>query len=198
MNQPYRILLVDDHRNAREGMRAILETDPIFTIVAEGRNGTEAIRLTDEFKPDLVLMDIHMPEMDGFEATRSIKALYPWIKIVMVTVSDDINHLFKALRSGAQGYLLKNLHPEEWPTYLKAIAHGESPLNRELALMILREFSFKKNKQGMEPTRLSDQEKEILSLNAIGLTIEGITSKINIPEDTVKTHTRNIMQKIQW
>jgi DNA-binding NarL/FixJ family response regulator len=147
MNQPFRVLLVDDHKHAREGMRTILEMDPIFQIVAEGRSGSEAILLTAEFMPDIILMDINMPEMDGLEATKTIKDNYPYIKIVMVTVSDDITHLFEALKRGAQGYLLKNLYPEEWHHYLRAIAFDEAPMSRELALKILQEFSLKEKKQ---------------------------------------------------
>lgn len=196
MNQPFRVLLIDDHKHAREGMRTILEMDPVFQVVAEGRSGQEAIQLTAEYMPDLILMDIHMPDMDGLEATKTIKTHYPYIKIVMVTVSDDITHLFEALKRGAQGYLLKNLYPEEWHHYLKAIAYDEAPMSRELALKILQEFSFQEKKPSTEKTPLTGREKEILSLVALGLSNRDIAIKLDISEHTAKNHLKNILQKL--
>lgn len=105
--QPFRILIVDDHAHAREGIREILEEFEDFLIIGEAKNGKEAIQLTEQLLPDIILMDIQMPEMDGLEATKRIKLQFPAVKIVMITVSDDITDLFDALKKGAQGYLLK-------------------------------------------------------------------------------------------
>ncbi|KRE35627.1 response regulator [Paenibacillus sp. Soil522] len=195
MTQPVRVLIVDDHHHAREGIREILSADPIFEIVGEGCNGLEAIRLTEQSMPDLILMDINMKVMDGLEATKEIKSRFPYVKIVMVTVSDDIAHLFEALKKGAQGYLLKNLNPEAWHEYLKAIAFDEAPLSREFAQRILQEFSNKEKPKAVS-SPLTAREQEILSWVAKGSSNRDIASKLNISEHTVKNHLKNILQKL--
>lgn len=193
--QPFRVLLVDDHAHAREGMRDILASDPAFEIVAEGKNGEEAIELTERFMPDLILMDISMPGMDGLEATKAIKARFPYVKIVMVTVSDDITHLFEALKKGAQGYLLKNLQPSAWKQYLREIAFDEAPMSKELAFRILQEFSLKERKPS-QPSPLTGREREILELVAKGDSNRDIGERLAISEHTVKNHLKNILQKL--
>lgn len=146
MTQPIRVLLADDHRHAREGMREIVSADPGFLVVGEACSGEEALALTGKLVPELVLMDIHMPGMGGFEAVKAIKSAYPLVKIVMVTVSDAAAHLFEALKKGAQGYLLKNLNPSAWRDYLHAVALDEAPLNPDLAMSILREFGARRER----------------------------------------------------
>ncbi|MCY9670612.1 response regulator transcription factor [Paenibacillus alginolyticus] len=196
MDQPFRVLIVDDHHHAREGIHSILSMDSSFDIVAEGRNGAEAIRLTEEWMPDLILMDINMPQMDGLEATKQIKEKFPYVKIVMVTVSDDITHLFEALKKGAQGYLLKNLSPNSWHEYLKAIAVDEAPMSRELALRLLQEFT-PKEKHEAPNALITGREREILEWVASGKSNRVISDGLGISEHTVKNHLKNIMQKLQ-
>lgn len=146
-----RVLLADDHPHGREGMREIVGNDPAFEIVGEAVNGEQAVAMAIELEPDLVLMDINMPVMNGMEATYFIKNADPRIKIVMVTVSDDITDLFEAIKRGAQGYLLKNLSPSAWLEYLRAVAVDEAPLSKELAFRMLQEF----NGYTAEPSRHS-------------------------------------------
>jgi len=136
-----RVLLADDHPHGREGMREILSRDSDFEIVGEAEHGEQAVALAAEYGPDLVLMDINMPIMNGMEATQHIKIIDPKIKIVMVTVSDDITDLFEAVKRGAQGYLLKNLSPSSWLEYLRAVAVDEAPMSKELAFRLLQEFN---------------------------------------------------------
>lgn len=190
----FRVVIIDDSELARDGMRLILESDPAFEVVAEGSRGEEALSLSERWMPDLILMDIRMPGMDGLEATKRLKEKFPYVKVVLVTVSDDIAHLFDALKKGAQGYLLKNMKPEEWHDYLKAIAVDEAPMTRELAFRILKELSPLGNDDAED--RLTQREREILGLVAKGLSNKEISSRLEISEYTVKNHLKNILQKL--
>ncbi len=193
--QPFRILIVDDHAHAREGIRDILEEYEDFIIVGEGANGQEAIELTEKLMPDIVLMDIGMPVMDGLEATKQIKFRFPYVKIVVITVSDDITDLFDALKKGAQGYLLKNLQSEVWYDYLRAFALDEVPMSKEIAFQILKEFP-QETSITKPDTPLSARELEVLQLVAKGLSNRDISAHLFISEHTVKSHLKNILSKL--
>lgn len=195
MNQTFRLIIIDDHPHAREGIKQILEMDSDFEIVAEGQNGQEAIALTEQHMPDIILMDINMPLMNGMEATKLIKEQYPYVKIVIVTVSDDITNLFEALKRGAQGYLLKNLNPTYWHEYLKAVAVDEAPMSRELAFRLLKEFA-PKEVQVNPRSPLTAREQEILEWVAKGYANRNIADQLDISEHTVKNHLKNIMHKL--
>lgn len=191
-----RVLIVDDSAHARAAMESILSEEPMFEIVATASSGEEALVLTEEWMPDLILMDIRMPGMDGLETTRAIKQRYPYVIIVMVTVSDDVTHLFEALKQGAQGYLFKNLSPSTWLEYLKAVVSDEAPVNPELAYRILQEFpKTKKTDDGSTP--LTTREREILNWVASGKTNREIADRLGISDQTVKNHLKNILQKLQ-
>ncbi|MCM3784642.1 response regulator transcription factor [Neobacillus mesonae] len=191
-----RVLIVDDSAHARAAMKTILSEEPLFDIVATASSGDEALALTEEWMPDLILMDIRMPGMDGLETTRAIKQQYPYVIIVMVTVSDDVTHLFEALKQGAQGYLFKNLSSSTWIEYLKAVVSDEAPVNPELAYRILQEFpKTKKTDDGGTP--LTTREREILNWVASGKTNREIADALGISDQTVKNHLKNILQKLQ-
>ncbi|MGA8943385.1 MAG: response regulator transcription factor [Thermoactinomyces sp.] len=194
MNDPYRIVIGDDHQHARQAIRMIIERDTQFEIVGEATNGKEVIQLTEDLMPDMVLMDINMPVVNGFTATRIIKEKFPCIKIVIVTVSDDASDLFDALKQGAQGYLLKNLKPSLWLEYLQAIAADETPMPKEIARRILHEF----NTPPAPPCKsnLTSREQEILTWVTQGLSNKEIARQCMISEYTVKNHLKNIMQKL--
>jgi len=191
----FRVMIVDDNEMARQGIRMILELDSTFEVVAECGSGEEALLLCAEWMPDLILMDINLPGMDGLEATKRIKGSFPYVKVVMVTVSDDIAHLFDALKKGAQGYLLKNLKPEEWHEYLRAVAFDEAPMTRELAYRILKELS-PPRVDNQDTSPLTAREQEILGLVAKGLSNKDISNQLDISEHTVKNHLKNILHKL--
>lgn len=198
MSKLYRVLIVDDHEHAREGMRDIMSMDPMFEVVGEADNGKQAIEMTGQLMPDLILMDINMPEMDGLEATKAIKSQFPYVKIVIVTVSDEIANLFEALKKGAQGFLQKNLHPSSWHEYLRAIATDEAPMSKELAIRILQEFTPREQEQAVLDERgpLTAREREILEWVARGKSNREISEQLVISEHTVKNHMKNILQKL--
>lgn len=191
----YRVLVVDDHAHAREAMCEILSMDDSFEVIGVVGSGAEAIAFTAQWMPDLILIDIQMPVMDGLETTRRIKQEYPYVKIVIVTVSDEISHLLEALKQGAQGYLLKNLAPSTWIQYLQAIVNEEAPLSRELAFQILKEFTVPSVTD--EGESLTAREKEILSCVSSGSKNKEIAVSLGISEHTVKNHLKNILQKLQ-
>jgi DNA-binding NarL/FixJ family response regulator len=208
------VMIVDDHPHGREGMRDVLSGDPSFRVAGEAASGEEAIAKASELLPDLVLMDIRMPGMGGLEATYRLKLLLPSAKIVMVTVSDDITHLFEAIKRGAQGYLLKNVSPSSWLSYLRSVAMDEAPLSKELAFRMLREFAARAE-AGSEAGRteyspgagtglsssvfanqLTAREKEVLEHVSTGASNREIASKLCLSEHTVKNHLKHILQKL--
>lgn len=190
----YRVIVVDDSQHAREAIIEILAVDSDFEVVGVVSSAEEAIALTERLMPDLILMDIHLKEMGGLEATRIIKLQFPYVKIVMITVSDDIAHLFEALKQGAQGYLLKNLSPSTWLEYLHAIMRDDAPLSRELAFQILKEFPTSLASEEHIP--LTAREREILNWVASGMTNKEIGTQLGISDLTVKNHLKNILQKL--
>ncbi|MGP0579432.1 response regulator [Paenibacillus peoriae] len=190
----FRVLVVDDSAHAREAICEILGMDESFEIIGVVDNGEKAIEFTGQWLPDLILMDISMPGMDGLEATQRIKLLYPYVKIVMITVSDDMIHLLEALKRGAQGYLLKNIAPSTWLEYLHSIMNEEAPLSRELAFQILKDVTITAKKEPQ--VGLTSRERDILYGVAAGWTNKEIAEKYGISEYTVKNHLKNILQKL--
>jgi DNA-binding NarL/FixJ family response regulator len=166
----------------------------MFDIAGEAINGQEALEKARVLMPDLILMDIKMPGINGLEATRLIKEEMPYVKIVILSVSDDVQDFFEAIKKGAQGYLLKNMEPGYWIDYITSIVQGEAPISRDLATKILQEFSV--HKVAMAGSSLSEREKEVLHLVSQGLSNKDIGGELYISESTVKNHLRNIMDKL--
>lgn len=195
-----RILLADDHALFRDGIASLL-TAWDMEVVSQVGDGVEAVRETGELQPDLVLMDINMPKLNGLEAIRQIKDQWPEIKVVMLTASEDDEDLFEAIKSGAQGYLLKNIHSQEFSKLLAGLAQGEAALSRSLAAKIMAEFA----RPQAEPTptdpvneleQLTPREKETLERLANGSSNKEIAIMLSISENTVKYHVRNILSKL--
>jgi DNA-binding NarL/FixJ family response regulator len=194
-----RILLVDDHVLFRKGIAALLDSQGDFEVVGEAGDGEEALHLARKTIPDVILMDIGMPKCNGLEATRKIKREMPHVNIVMLTVSDDDSHLFEAIKSGAKGYLLKNLEPYQLFDLLGNISSGEAPLSGVIAAKILKEFSqgsadIPHEREAIE--ELTDREFTVLQLVVEGKTNKEIAEDLVITENTAKIHLRNILDKL--
>lgn len=192
-----RILLVDDHVLFRKGVVAVLNSRPDLQVVGEAGNGKEALEQARETVPDVVLMDINMPEMDGLEAVKQLKQEMPHVRIIMLTVSDNDHDLFEAIKNGADGYLLKNLEPHQLFDMLNCLQRGEAPVTGSLAAKILNELRQPKLAQVAEKRDvLSSRETEVLELVVQGATNKEIGETLSIAEDTVKIHLRNILEKL--
>jgi DNA-binding NarL/FixJ family response regulator len=192
-----RILLADDHILFRKGLAQLLNSQPDFQVIGEAADGLEAREKARELMPDLILMDIDMPRCDGREATRLIKADLPYVVIVILTVSDDEQDLFAAIKNGAQGYLLKKIDPLDLFEQLRGLARGEAALSRLMANRILREFAREEPAPARHPEcALTDRERQVLQLVARGLTNREIAARLVIAENTAKNHLRNILTKL--
>lgn len=197
MSVRYRVLIVDDSALARQAIAEVLAADDAFVVVGEAVDGTAAVRAAADLQPDLVLMDVRMPGPGGIAAIAGVRGVAPECRIVMLSVSDDARDLFAAIRAGAQGYLLKNLDPEDWVTYLRQIASGETPISREIAARMLQDFAAANPAPQAPAEALTPREGELLRLVAVGLSNREIAARLQIAEGTVKNHLRNILAKLQ-
>lgn len=195
---PVRILLVDDHALLRDGLAELLGSQPDFEVLGQAADGMQAIAQTERLMPDLVLMDVDMPRMDGLVATEQIKARFPYITVVMLTVHDADEKLFAAIRAGAQGYLLKDIRGAELVEALRGLARGEAPISRRLATRLLQEFAQHPDPTANAalPTNLTARELEILEMVAGRRRNKEIADTLFISEFTVKNHLRNILAKL--
>lgn len=194
-----RILLVDDHVLFRKGVAVLLLNRQGIQVVGEAGNGLEAIEMARETLPDVILMDIEMPKCNGLEATRRITREMPHVKVVILTVSDDDQNLFEAIKSGAQGYLLKDLEPNQLYDLLESVSKGEAPLSGAVAAKILKEFTRPTQNTIQEAgviDELTPREVDVLELIVEGKTNKEIAYARNISENTVKIHLRNILEKL--
>ncbi len=200
-----RILLVDDHGLFLEGLQNLFRAGG-YTVVGAARDGLEALQLARALRPDVILMDIRMPHCDGLCATRQIHAELPEIKIVMLTTSADDADLFEAIKSGASGYLLKNLEPDQLFDYLAGLERGEAPLSRELSARLLAEFAHQAAVlDGRTTAKLPDEppmpeltprQREILEMAASGLSYKEVGAKLSLSENTIKYHMGEILGRL--
>jgi DNA-binding NarL/FixJ family response regulator len=193
---PTRTLIVDDSELARRGICAILKESPLFEVVGEAGDGTMGIAKVRELVPDLVLMDLRMPGLNGLDATRTIKEEFPATLVVVLSVSDDPQDLFEAIKRGAQGYLIKNVESRLWLEYLTAIVQGDAHISRAVAERIMQEFTRQSTVPRAALPTLTPREGEVLALVAQGMANKEIAATLAIVEGTVKRHLQNILAKL--
>lgn len=194
-----KVLIADDHAVVREGTRRILEQEPDMEVVGEAGDGEEAVNLATSLKPDVAIIDIAMPKLDGIEATRRIKAAWPSINILILSAYDDDQFIFSLLEAGAAGYLLKSIRSRELIDAIRAVYSGESVLHPSIARKVLNRFVSASGKpEGQEPSGvLSDREMEVLRLAAKGLSNQDIAEKLCLSIRTVQGHLGHIFNKLQ-
>src|SRR5215831_4131709 len=201
--EPIRVLIADDHALFRRGLEMVLEEEDDIDLVGQASDGAEAVAVAGESLPDVVLMDIRMPKSSGIEACRAIKEVAPSAKIVMLTISDEEEDLFEAIRAGASGYLLKDIPLDEVAEAVRAVHGGQSLINPSMAGKLLTEFATLARRDGEERAqevpapRLTEREMQVLKLVARGMNNRDIAKELFISENTVKNHVRNILEKLQ-
>ncbi|HEU5299068.1 MAG TPA: response regulator transcription factor [bacterium] len=188
-----RVLIVDDHQLFRRGVSALLAGREDIEVVGEANNGREAVERARELMPDVVLMDIKMPELDGLAATKQLKAEMPYVRIMMLTVSETDEDLFEAIKAGASGYLLKNVDPDHLVASVLQVQRGEVPIAPTMAAKILRELT---TPSETSIQSLTARERQVLELLASGMANKEIAFTLKISENTVKNHLRNILEKL--
>jgi len=200
MADAIRVFLCDDHTLFRKGMRKLLELERDIRIVGEAGNGQEMLDMLKKTGPDIILMDINMPEIDGIAATYKIKKILPHVNIVILTVYEDEPHIFEAIKAGAMGYLLKDVSVEEVMTAIRQVYKGEALLQPMIATKVLKEVAMLDKRKIKGGDRfyndLTEREKEILRLIALGGANKEIARKLGISEKTVKNHISNIFQTL--
>jgi NarL family two-component system response regulator LiaR len=198
---PIRVLLVDDHAIVRDGIRSLLTTEPDIQVVGEADNGRDGVSMAERLQPDVILMDLVMPEVDGIEATRRIMASQPRARILVLTSFGAEEKVFPAIKAGAMGYLLKDSGSEDLVRAIHQVHRGESSLDPKIARKVLREMRAEPRPEpvpardhAVEP--LTEREVEVLKLVAQGLSNEEIAQRLVIAERTVRTHVSNILGKL--
>jgi DNA-binding NarL/FixJ family response regulator len=195
MTEPIRLLIADDHPVVREGIIAMISREPDFKVVAEANNGLEALEKAKQFKPDVILMDLRMPEMDGVEAIRQIAEVEPETKFIILTTYSDDEYIFKGIEVGARAYLLKDAPREELFKAIRAVYRGESLIQPVVASKVLSRFA-ELSRQTQTHEVLTDREVEVLILIAKGSANKEIAEELHISNSTVKTHIASIFQKL--
>ncbi|GEM01727.1 two-component system, NarL family, response regulator DegU [Halolactibacillus halophilus] len=200
-----KIVLIDDHVLFREGIRRILDFENDFEVVAEGSDGENAMSLVDTYQPDVVLMDINMERVNGVEATKQLVDKYPQLKVIILSIHDDENYVTHALKSGAQGYLLKDMDSESLVQAIKVVSDGGAYLHPKVTHNLVKEFKrmSEEEHKGFQQVEyrkplhlLTRRECEVLQLLADGKSNRGISEALFISEKTVKNHVSNILQKM--
>jgi len=197
MSEPITVMIVDDHEMVRKGAIGYLQAQPQLAVIAEAENGQDAVRLAGEHVPDVVLMDLVMPGMDGVEATRKVKDVSPRSQVIVLTSFHQDDHIFPALQAGAISYLLKDVKAQELVEAIRRAARGEATLHPRIAARVIRQLNGGEAISQNPFTELTDRELEVLNLIASGYTNQKISKELYISIGTVKGHVSNILNKLQ-
>ena len=190
-----RVLVVDDHSLFRDGIVSLLEAAG-FNVIGQANNGNMAVEEAIRLRPELVLLDIHMPEMNGLEALKQIKSNLPETRVVMLTVAEDESYMAEAIKSGADGYLLKHLGGPEFIELLEGVKRGEAAITRKTAAFLMKQIAQPIGKPKGQNIPLSDREIEIIRLLAEGMSNKSISERLSLSQNTIKYHLKNILQKL--
>ena len=196
MSEKITVLLVDDHAVVRQGVRTFLETQADLSVVGEAGSGKEAVNLAAQHVPDVVLMDLIMPDIDGVEATRQVKQVSPRSQVVVLTSYHEDEHIFPALKAGALSYILKDLSAEELAEAVRKAAKGEAVLHPRVAARVIKELQGLRADKVNPFTELSERELEVLKLIADGMSNAEMAAKLVLSEKTIKGHVSNILSKL--
>jgi len=191
-----RVLIVDDHGVVRQGLRTYLELLDDIEVIGEAENGLEALAQVGQHQPDVVLMDLVMPEMDGIEATRRVCTISPSTRVIVLTSFADDEKVFPAIKAGATGYLLKDVSPGELASAIRAVHAGETHLHPDITKKLVDQFASPRTDPRPAPDELTPRELEVLRLIAQGMSNRAIAQALAISEKTVKTHVSNILSKL--
>jgi DNA-binding NarL/FixJ family response regulator len=196
VSDPITILIVDDHAVVRRGARAFLEAQPDFAVVGDVSSGGEAVLLAADLAPDVVLMDLVMPGMDGVQATRLVKQKSPCSQVIVLTSYHEDEHIFPAIRAGALSYLLKDIGLPDLADAIRKAAHGDVVMHPHIAARVVQELEGAAHHDTASYAHLSEREREVLHLIAEGLSNAQIAARLVLSEKTVKSHVRNILGKL--
>jgi two-component system response regulator NreC len=192
-----RLLLVDDHKLIRDGLKSLIAKQPEFEVIGEAGDGLKAVSLVKELKPDIVIMDVSIPELNGYDATRQIVSEFPDVKVIALSMHSDRRFVLEMLKAGANGYMIKDCAFEEITRAVTAVWKGQTYLSPQVAGVIVGDFINQKGIQERSAiAQLSEREREVLKMLAEGHSTKEIASKINLSIKTIETHRKNIMDKL--
>lgn len=194
--QPIRILIVDDHAVVRRGLMMVLRLEPDFEIVGEAENGKIALGMAQQLKPDLILLDFAMPEMDGAATAKALKAMMPATKVLVLSGVELDDRVLDLLATGVDGYVIKDIEPDELSQAIRTVAQGEAYLHPSLARRVLTRMSAKEKSPPLPSVRLTPREEEVLRLMATPSTYREIAEQLYVSEETVRSHAKRILSKL--